>query len=107
MSILAGFILIPFGAVGCFRATEMLRAGRLPVADCGFSALMGLLLIFAGLGLLLGSPIALAVILLLAVWRGLALYNARLRNGRIRRRDVWPGAVPELTLALLVALGSR
>ncbi|HZU76971.1 MAG TPA: hypothetical protein VFA70_09425 [Dehalococcoidia bacterium] len=107
MLFLAGFALILYGTLGCFRATELLRRHTLPVADCGATALLGVLLILSGLGLLLGSPIGVLVILLLAVWRALALYNAHLRYGRLRRRDVWPAAVPDLALAALVALGSH
>jgi hypothetical protein len=70
-------------------------------------ALLGVALVFAGLGLLLGIPDGLLVIILLAAWRGLALYNAHLLRGRLMRGDVWPAAAPELVLATLVALGGR
>jgi hypothetical protein len=85
----------------------LLRRERLPVADCALAALLGLMLVLTGLGLLMGSPVGVAAIVLLLAHRGLALYNARLRHGRIRRRDLWPATVPEITVALLIALGSR
>lgn len=106
MSILAGFILIPYGIVGSFKATESLRRSRLPVADCGAMALLGVALVLGGLGLLFGTPAGVAVIALLVAWRLLAVYNARLVRGRIVRRDLWPAAVPELALAALISLGS-
>jgi hypothetical protein len=106
MSFLAGFLLIPYGVLGSFRATELLRRALLPVADCGLMAMLGVALAFGGLGLLLGTPVELAVIGLLAVWRGLALYNARLLHGRLRRSDVWPATAPDLALATLIALGA-
>ncbi len=107
MSILAGFILIPYGVLGSFRATDLLRRARLPVADCGLMALLGVALVFGGLGLLLGTPAGAAIIGLLAAWRLLALYNSRLLRGRIRRRDIWPAAAPELALSALILLGAR
>ncbi|HEY8837006.1 MAG TPA: hypothetical protein VIO16_04860 [Dehalococcoidia bacterium] len=107
MSILAGFILIPFGVIGSFRATESLRRDRLPVVDCGLMAVLGVAIVFGGLGMLVGTPVGLAAIALLAAWRVLALYNARLVRGRVVRRDVWPGALPELALSLMIAVGNR
>ncbi len=107
MSILAGFVLIPFGVLGSFRATELLRRERLPAADCGLMALLSVALVLGGLGLMLGTPAGFVVIVLLVTWRLLALYNARLLQGRVRRRDFWPAAAPELVLSALIVLGTR
>lgn len=107
MSILAGFILIPYGVMGSFRATDLLRRARLPIADCGLMAMLGVALVFGGLGLLLGTPAGAVVITLLLIWRLLAVYNARLLRGRITRRDIWPAAAPELALGVMIALGAR
>lgn len=107
MSFLAGFLLVPFGLRGSFVATDLLHKARLPLVDCWLMAVLAVALILGGLGLLLGAPAGFAVIALLVGWRGLALYNARLLRGRLRRRDLWPAAAPELVLACLVALGSR
>jgi hypothetical protein len=107
VSILAGFILIPYGVLGSFRATELLRRARLPVVDCGVMALLGVALVLGGLGLLMGTPAGVFVIALLLTWRLLAVYNARLMRGRIARRDIWPAAAPELALAVMIALGAR
>jgi hypothetical protein len=106
VSILAGFILIPYGLWGTFKATETLRRALLPVADCGIAAMLGVAIILSGLGLLIGAPIGIAAIALLAARRGLAIYNARLLRGRVTRGDIWPAAIPELGLSLLVILGS-
>jgi hypothetical protein len=107
MSILAGFLLVPYGLRGSFQASALLRGARLPAADCGLMAALGVALMLGGLGLLLGAPAGIAVIAVLIAWRGLAIYNARMLRGRITRRDVWPSSAPELALACLVALGSR
>jgi len=104
---LAGFILIPYGVIGSYRATDWLRRARLPQADCAALALLGLALVLGGLGLLLGSPAGVVVVGVLAVWRALALYNARLLRGRLRRRDLWPGAAGDLCLSALILFGSR
>src|SRR5689334_20649071 len=92
MAILAGFLLIPYGLTGSFRATALLRRARLPTVDCGLMAVLGVALVFGGLGLLMGTPAGIAVIVLLVAWRALALYNARLLRGRTVRRDIWPAA---------------
>jgi hypothetical protein len=105
VDILAGFILIPYGTIGCFRSTELLRKNVLPPAACSVAALLGVLLIFGGLGLLLGAPVGPAVVVLLLCRRGMALYNQHLRNGSLRRRDLWPGVAPELFLIALLVLG--
>ncbi len=107
MTFLAGFLLVPYGLRGSFQATELLRRARLPLADCSLMAALAVGLILGGLGLLLGAPAGVAVIALLVAWRGLAVYNARLLRGRLRLRDLWPSAAPDLILAGLIALGSR
>jgi hypothetical protein len=84
-----------------------MRRAKLPVADCGVMALLGVALIFGGLGLLMGTPAGAVVIVLLLIWRSLSVYNARLIRGRITRRDIWPAAMPDLALAVMIALGAR
>jgi len=105
--ILAGFILIPYGVVGAYRATESLRRTQLPVADCAAGALLGLALALGGLALLLGSPAGVLVIGVLCAFRGLRVYNARLLRGRTVRQDLWPAVAPELALVALIALGAH
>lgn len=106
MTILAGFLLVPYGLRGSFQASQLLRTARLPLVDCGLMAALAVALILGGLGLLLGAPAGFAVIALLVAWRGLALYNARLLHGRLRAGDLWPAAAPDLVLACLIALGA-
>jgi hypothetical protein len=107
MRTLAGFLLIPYGVVGIYRATELLRHTPLPAADSAFGVLLGMALVLGGLGLLLGTPAGAFVIGALVLSRGLKAYNARLLRGSTQRRDLWPGAAPDLALVALVALGGR
>lgn len=107
LSIVAGMLLIPYGFAGSYRATALLQQSQLPWADCALMALLGVALIFGGLGLLMGTPAADVVLLVLLAWRGLAVYNARLQRGRLTRRDFLPAAVPDLTLAALIVGGIR
>jgi len=104
MDILAGFLLITYGVIGSFKATALLRRERLPAVDCGIMAMLGLVLVLGGLALLLRAPVGLPLIALLATWRGLAIYNAKLLKGRSSRRDLWPGAAPELALSTVIVL---
>lgn len=106
MTLLAGFILVPYGMIGTFRATELLRKDRLPQFDCALLAMLGLMLAMGGLGLLLVAPAAFVVVPLLLARRGLLIYNARLLRGRVRRRDLWPGAWPDVALTTLIVLGT-
>lgn len=106
MTILAGFILVLYGLIGTFRATELLRKDRLPQFDCAALALLGFTIALGGLGLMLYTPVAYAVVPLLIVRRGLTVYNARLLRGRVRRRDLWPDAWPEVALTSLIVLAS-
>ena len=106
MNQLAGFILVLYGMIGTYRATEELHRNRLPAAACGALALLGIMIALGGIGLALGTPAALVLILLLVARRGLLVYNQRLKLGRIRGRDLWPAAWPEAALTLLLIVSS-
>jgi hypothetical protein len=106
MNQLAGFILVLYGMIGTYRATELLHRNRLPVAACGALALLGIMIALGGIGLALGTPAALLLIVLLVARRGLLVYIQRKLHGRIRGRDIWPAAWPEAALTLLLIVGS-
>lgn len=105
MDIVAGLIAIAVGTLGAYRASAALRRSRLPAASHRIMALLGVLLVFAGLELMLGSPAGLMILPVLGVRRALALYNARLLRGALRRSDLW-AAVGDLALGGLALAGT-
>jgi hypothetical protein len=106
MNELTGFILVLYGMIGTFRATELLRRNRLPANACATLAVTGIMITIGGLGLMVGAPVAALIFLLLLGRRGLLLYNQRMLQRRLRGRDFWPGAWPEAMLSLLLLIGS-
>jgi hypothetical protein len=54
---------------------------------------------------MLGTPAGLLLLPVLGARRALALYNARLLHGAVRRADLWPAA-GDLALGLLAVAGS-
>lgn len=106
MNQLAGFILVLYGMIGTYRATELLHRNRLPAGACGTLAVLGIMIALGGIGLALGTPAALVIIPLLLARRGLLVYNQRLLHRRIRGRDIWPAAWPEAALTLLLIVVS-
>ncbi len=105
MDILAGMIAVLVGALGIYHATGALRRSPLPAAANGLAALLGVALVFCGLELMLGTPAGLVVVPVLVARRLLALYNARLLRGRVRRTDLWPAA-GDLALGALALAGA-
>jgi amino acid permease len=103
---IAGFLMVPYGVIGIFRATEQGRRHRLPPRAVLALTLLGMLVTVAGLGLMLGSPIAAFIPFVLLVRRGMLLYTARLRRRYWRWYDLWPGAWPDAALLLLLLFGS-
>ena len=106
MSELTGFILVLYGMMATFRATEQLRRARLPANACATLAVLGIMLAIGGLGLMAGAPVAALLFLLLLARRGVLLYCQRLVQRRLRRRDFWPAAWPEACLSMLLLIGS-
>lgn len=105
MDILAGLIAVLVGALSAYRAGAGRRRSPLPAAAHGAMALLSVLIVFCGFELLLGSPAGLAILPVLCLRRGLAIYNARLLSGGVRRADLWPAA-GDLALGALAFVGT-
>jgi hypothetical protein len=105
VDIVAGLLAVLIGALSVYRAGAAGRRSRLPAAAHGAMALLGVLLVFCGLELLLGSPAGLAIVPVLCVRRGLAIYTARLLRGGIRAGDLWPAA-GDLAIGALAVAGT-
>jgi hypothetical protein len=105
VDILAGLVAVLLGALGAYRASAASRRSPLPSAAHGAMALLGVLLVFCGLELMLGSPAGLVILPVLGLRRGLAIYNAHLLRGAVRPADLWPAA-GDLALGALAIAGS-
>ncbi|HZQ36539.1 MAG TPA: hypothetical protein VFD32_11440 [Dehalococcoidia bacterium] len=105
VDILAGLIAVLLGVLGVYRVSAARRRSVLPAAAHSAMALLGVVLVFCGLELLLGSPAGLAIVPVLIVRRGLAIYNAHLLRGAVRAADLWPAA-GDLALGALAVAGT-